>query len=88
MDYSICVTKPGYKPYLVYILSREYLQNEIIADNRIYIADRTFIGSNVTSSQETGSVTIEKGKILIFNQSATNIPNDFEVKKGAILEIR
>lgn len=88
MDYSICVTRPGYKPYIVYVLSNDYIQNESIPSNRIYLSDGISIGSDVTPLQGNGPVTIEGGKTIIYNPSVTMIKNDFEVKKGAIFEIK
>ena len=88
MDYSICITKPGYKPYIVYVLSKDYIQNESISSNRIYLNDGISIGSDVIPLQGNGPVSIEGGKTIIFNQSGTMIKNDFEVKKGAIFEIK
>ena len=88
MNYSICVTKPGYVPYVVYVLKDNFIQNDTITDNRIYISDPTSIGSDVTPQQENGPVAIEGGKTIIFNQSGIMIKNDFEVKEGAIFEIK
>ncbi len=75
-------------PYIVYVLNKEYIQNETIAENRIYISDNTFIGRNVTSSVDNGPVSVEDGKIIIYNQHGATIKNSFEVKKGATFEIK
>ena len=88
MDYSICVTKPGFKPYIVYIKNHPYIQNEIISEDCIYVADSTQIGSNVSTILPEGPVSIEKGHIQIQNHGGVTIKNEFEVKKGAFLEIR
>lgn len=71
-----------------YVLSNDYIQNESIPSNRIYLSDGISIGSDVTPLQGNGPVTIEGGKTIIYNPSVTMIKNDFEVKKGAIFEIK
>lgn len=85
---SVCITKPGYVPF-TFIVNRDgYIQNETLeTENRLYIADVLNIGRNVTSEKPYGPVTIQSGSVDFIGINKVYIKNDFEVKKGATLNI-
>ena len=86
IDRTICITKPGYIPYVASFGNNTYIQNETIIFNQDVFSDRTFIGKDVTNQRPQGPVTLERGKLII-NSPQVTIMNCFEVKKGAELEI-
>ena len=84
---DICITKPGYVPYVATYQDTMYIQNETIDDNRIFIARQIIGGDSVTTSIPYGPVIIENGKVKIFGTDGVEIFNSFEVQTGAELEI-
>ena len=89
LDYecTVCITKPGFIPYVASFGDDTYLQNENIRHNQDVFSERTYIGRNVTTSRPQGPVTLESGKLTIRSSQSTTIKNNFEVKKGAELDI-
>ncbi|MCR4915822.1 MAG: hypothetical protein K6A96_08715 [Prevotella sp.] len=88
--YQICITKPGYIPYIALAGNNAhlYVQNEQI-DNVIHVfTNSTSIGSSVTLEKSPGPVKIERGGGLVINSNNVVIEDDFEVKLGGTLEIR
>ena len=83
---TICITKNGYIPYVAKYFNAAHLQNETFDKSQIIVADKVFIGRNVTSDKEDGPVTITNGKITIFANEVI-IKNSFEVSPGAEYEI-
>jgi hypothetical protein len=65
----------------------DYIQNEIINENKHIWANNVLIGSDVTSDLKNGNVSIESGSTIIYGSNVT-IQNDFEVKLGAKLCIK
>ena len=51
------------------------------------MANEVQIGSDVTNTKPTGPVSIDNGSTVIHSSNVT-IKNDFEVKTGAIFEIK
>lgn len=88
VDCYLCITKPGYIPFLARVGQSVYLQDEIIIRNLSIFSNITNIGSNVTTTMPQGPVTIESGKLTNKSQDNILIKNDFEVKIGAELEIQ
>ena len=87
-EYSICITKTGYVPYLAKCGNTVYMQNEsIYSDYRVF-SGQTIAGSNVTTNKSNGPVEINKGNTTIKSTNGVTIYDSFEVKKGAILEIQ
>lgn len=84
---GICITKPGYIPYLADFSDIEYIQNETFDGQRVIWANEVQIGSNVTTNKPTGPVSIESGSTVIHSRNVT-IKNDFEVKTGALFEVK
>ena len=87
-DCSLCITKPGYKPYIAQIQTQQFIQNQTLSGNRIYTSSGITIGKDVTTSVSNGPVNIESGSIRIINRNGVTIKNCFEVNKGAEFEIR
>ena len=87
-DYSICITKQGYVPYIARCGNTVYIQNESINTDYEVISNQTNVGSNVTPDKPNGSVEINKGNTIIKSTNGIIIHDSFEVKKGASLEIR
>ncbi|MBP3349636.1 MAG: hypothetical protein J6L03_03225 [Bacteroidaceae bacterium] len=81
--YYICVTKQGFIPYVAIIGNDVYIQNEIFNDNQDIYSSRTFIGSDVTNTQNSGEVIIKKGKTTITHTNGVHITKGFTVKEGA-----
>ena len=87
--FNICVTHPEYFPYLGIYGDTVYLQGEkLLGDYHVKSKTNTYIGSNVTNRRNQGPVIIEEGKTTIISPDGVTIYNDFEVKKGAELEIK
>lgn len=87
-EYSICITKKGYVPYIAKCGNTVYLQNESIKGDYQIFSNQTFAGSNVTTNKPNGPIEIIKGKTTIIGTNGVTINNSFEVKSGASLEIR
>ena len=86
MDCSICVTKPGYVPYIMEYKDTIYIQNESLNGNNTFSARNVFIGRDVTTTKPQGPVEIESGSTIIKAKNVT-IKNNFEVTFGAELNI-
>ena len=86
--YRICITKPGFIPFIVDVHNQQYIQNERFEGNHIFIADETHIGYDVMPNQNMGPVSIQNGHFQIINRGGVIIKNGFEVKKGAEFKIK
>ena len=84
---SICLTRKGFKPYVINILRGPYVQNETFADKTFVISDGVLIGSDVTDQKPQGPVVIESNSFNIFSPNGVTIKNNFEVKPDATLTI-
>lgn len=87
-EYSICITKPGYVPYLAICGNTVYMQDESINTDYQVFSNQTIAGSDVTTNKPNGPVKINKGNTIIKSTNGVTIYNSFEVKEGASLEIR
>ena len=87
-EYSICITKTGYVPYLAKCGNTVYMQNESINTDYKVFSNQTVAGSNVTASKPNGPVEINKGNTIIKSTNGVTINNNFEIKNGATLEIQ
>jgi len=87
-EYSICVTKKGYIPYIAKCGNTVYMQNESINRDYELYSNQTIAGSNVTTNVSSGPVKINKGKTTIKGTNGVTINDSFEVKNGASIEIR
>ena len=87
-DCYLCISKPGYIPYLARVGTNVYLQNESIFRNLPIFSTNTYAGRNITSSKPQGPVVIESGKVTNTSQGSFTIQNNLEVKIGASLEIK
>lgn len=86
-SFSVCVTKPGYIPYVYTYGANVYLQNKTISGNGMLAGTRVEAGSDVTPLEQTGPVVIERGSTKLHGTEEVLLKNDFTVKKGATLEI-
>lgn len=87
-DYTLCITKHNYIPYLTTIKSQvDYIQREHINDNRVYTGNYIRIGRNVTTEIPTGDVSIQSGASVTISASDVTIQNGFFFKEGATLKI-
>ena len=87
-EYSICITKQGYVPYIARCGNTVYLQNESVNTDYEVFSCQTFAGSNVTIYKPNGPVEVNKGNTIINGTNGVTINDSFEVKYGASLEIR
>lgn len=85
-EYSICITKKGYVPYLAKCGNTVYIQNEFINRDYEVYSNQTFAGSDVTTAVPNGPVEINKGKTVIKGTEVT-INKNFKVNSGASLTI-
>ena len=85
---TVCITRPGYIPYMGLYGDIIHLQNETIKGDRHLFAQKAFIGKSVTTKKDQGPVSIEKGKTTIEANKEVTIPNGFDVKLGAEFEIK
>ena len=82
-DCYICITKPGYIPYIARVGDIAYIQNQILEGNNDIYSIQTYIGNNVTNQQEPGNVIVENGNTTITHTNGVHITNGFTVKNGA-----
>lgn len=87
-EYSICITKPGYIPYIARCGNIVYMQNETIVGDYDVFSNQTFAGNSVTTNRPTGPVEINKGSTIIRGTNGVTLGDGFEVKDNASLEIR
>lgn len=85
---TICITKPGYVPYVCYRDGDNiYIQNQTFTGRQIISGTNTIIGNNVSDIVNNKGVVIKSGTTEILMDNTTTIRNDFEVIKGATLTI-
>ncbi len=90
---SLCITKPGYVPYVINLVDNLlvtnplYIQNETLQGENSYITGSAFIGRNVINSRPEGAVVIPNGKTTITATDGVVIKNDFKVERGAEFKI-
>lgn len=87
-DLRLCLIKRNHLPLIIDDIEGTYIQNEIYTNNRTITGKNIYIGSNVTRSKAEGPVIIENGSTTFDATNTVTIKNDFECKKGAILEIK
>lgn len=85
--YNICVSKPGYAPYLMTFSNDHFIQNETFDGVTRIVADSVNIGSDVTTLRPQGPVIVNNGETSITTADGVMIKNDFEVKNGAVFSI-
>lgn len=86
-NYSICITKPNFKPYVLNLYRTGYVQNDTIANDAVVLSYSANIGRNVTPLKPSGPVSVEKGDMIIRTKGGVTINDSFKVKKGATLTI-
>ncbi len=86
-DCYVCVSKPGYVPYIEAYGDTIYIQDEVLGTHCKILANKVYIGKNVTSGKPEGPVSVDAGNVSINATDGVHIKNDFTVKKGATLKI-
>lgn len=87
-DLRLCLIKRNHLPLIIDDIEGTYIQNEIYTENETVTGKNIYIGSDVTRSKPEGPVIIESGNTTFDATNTVTIKNDFECKKGAILEIK
>lgn len=85
--YCICITKPGFIPFIATINSTTYIQDETITGDYNVVSENVYVGSDVTTSMSQGPVIIESGNVELYGTNEVFIKNDFTVENGASLKI-
>lgn len=85
--YNLCVTKPGYIPFVATIKDAEYLQNTTLTGNNYIVAKDVYVGRDVTTAIPQGNVTISNGNTVICGTNSVTLKNDVTVQPGATLKI-
>lgn len=85
--FNYCITKPGYIPIMGICGDSLYIQNNVIAETKIFSAPQVLIGSNVTNAAANGAVVLQSGNTTIKASRGTTIIGDFECKQGATMTI-
>lgn len=84
---TVCVTAPGYLPYITTAVNTTYIQNQTINSNLTIENGKTYIGRDVTNSINEGPVAIQSGHTSIKSSKGVMIKNNFTVNNGAKLTI-
>ena len=85
--YSVCVTRPGFKPKIARVCDNAFVQNEIIDEDITFLADFVRAGSHVTNNYDYGPVVISNGKVKIKSNNGVLLDKGFSINKGAELII-
>ena len=86
-NYSICITKPNFKPYILNLYRTGFVQHDTIANDAVALSYNASIGRNVTPLKPSGPVSVEKGDMIIRAKGGVTISDSFKVKEGATLTI-
>lgn len=90
--YLVCVTRQDYIPWTATLSqtgnNEVYIQNTTYTNDTTIVSKKAYIGSDVTSSQPNGPVTVQSGNISIRAKESISIKDDFEVKVGASFEAK
>lgn len=87
-EYTICLTKKGYIPYICSVGNNIFLQNDVINYNLNVKGNIVCAGNNVTSFKDNGDFIINTGKTIINYGDYIILDNGFEIKQGAELETK
>lgn len=85
--YNLCITKPGYIPFVATIRDSEYLQNTTLTGNNYIVAKDVYAGRDVTTAMPQGNVTISNGNTAICGTNSVTLKNNVTVQPGATLKI-
>jgi len=83
----VCITKPGFIPYVAVVGDDVYIQNETYDNDAEIKARNIFAGNNVTTSKPIGPVIIQSGRVKMNAANSVTLTNGFEVAREAELEI-
>ena len=89
-DYTLCITKHNYIPYMVNITSKiDYIQSKVIDGKSLYTGSTICIGRNVTTTKPAGPVTVRPESITTIDATnSVTLDKGFNCMKGAVLEIK
>lgn len=84
-NYYIVLNKHNYYPYIIYCSDSEYIQNESIEVNSVYVRTPLNIGYDVTTAKPFGNVFVRSGAKLSIHKGngSVTIKNGFECENGA-----
>lgn len=82
-NFTICVTAPGYIPYISTIINATYIQNQTITTNQDIANHKIMIGRDVTPTFSEGPVDIVSGETILRGSQEVVIKNSFTVHLGA-----
>ena len=85
--YIVCVTKPGFIPFVATIRGSEYIQNTTLTGNNCFVATDVYAGYDVTTVVPQGSVIISDGNTEIYGTNSVTLKNNVTVQPGATLKI-
>lgn len=85
--YTVCVTKPGFIPFVATIRDTEYIQNTTLTGNNCFVATDVSAGYDVTTAIPYGNVTISSGNTDIYGTNTVTLKNNVTVQPGATLKI-
>lgn len=82
--YYVTVKKHNYITYL----SDTYVQNKTLSSDAFISGNNIYIGSNVTTNEPSGQVTIQNGVDILFDaKNDVNLDGLFEAELGGIFEV-
>lgn len=87
--YQICITKPGYIPYIAIVGYDIALQNESVDyPIHVFANNKSFMGSNVNSDVCPGPVVVNnRGSLTVRSKKGTTLDKGFSVELGGTLDI-
>ena len=85
--YTVCVTKPGFIPFVATIRDTECIQNTTLTGNNCFVATDVSAGYDVTTAIPYGNVTISSGNTDIYGTNTVTLKNNVTVQPGATLKI-
>lgn len=86
-EYTICITKAGFVPYIATVSGCIIIQNTNIESDISLYADSVKIGNNISSNHTPGDVNIRNCKVTIKSNGNTLISNGVKVYKDSQLRI-
>lgn len=87
VGYTVCVTKPGFIPFVATIRDTECIQNTTLTGNNCFVATDVSAGYDVTTAIPYGNVTISSGNTDIYGTNTVTLKNNVTVQPGATLKI-
>lgn len=88
--YQVCITKPGFVPYIALAATNVYVQNEELDyPVHVFTKNQSFLGANVTNLQNVGPVLVkDRGSMTVKKKGGATLDRGFSVELGGSLEIK